>query len=120
MLLLGAGHCFRDQVVAVCPGMRPVDAWLRTTCNAPLQGSSLETIRHMVATGMGVTVLPCTSVSGYAHASDLLSVRPFAEPAPTRVVALAWRKSFPRGAVIPLLAAAIRACPLGEAVRMVE
>ena len=79
-----------------------------------------ETIRLMVATGMGVTVLPYTSVSGYAHASDLLSVRPFAEPAPTRVVALAWRKSFPRQRVIALLDEAIRACPLGEAVRLLE
>ena len=85
-----------------------------------LEGSSLETIRLMVATGMGITVLPYTSVSGYAHAGDLLSVRPFADPAPTRVVALAWRKSFPRRRVIDLLAEAIRACPLGEAVRLSE
>ena len=49
-----------------------------------------------------------------------LSVRPFAEPAPTRVVALAWRKSFPRHRVIGLLAEAIRACPLGAAVRTLE
>ena len=49
-----------------------------------------------------------------------LSVRPFADPAPTRVVALAWRKSFPRRRVIDLLAEAIRACPLGEAVRLSE
>jgi LysR family hydrogen peroxide-inducible transcriptional activator len=85
-----------------------------------LEGSSLETIRLMVATGMGITVLPYTSVSGYAYPSDLLSIRPFAEPAPTRVVALAWRKSFPRQRVVALLAEAIRACPLGEAVRMVD
>jgi len=83
-----------------------------------LEGSSLETIRLMVATGIGITVLPYTSVSGYAHAGDLLSVRPFIAPAPARIVALAWRKSFPRSAVIPLLTAAIQACPLGEAVKL--
>lgn len=85
-----------------------------------LEGSSLETIRLMVTTGVGITVLPYTSVSGYAYPSDLLSVRPFEDPAPTRVVALAWRKSFPRQRVMALLAEAIRACPLGEAVRLLE
>ncbi len=120
LLLLGPGHCFRDQVLRFCPECNQLRSVASDNMQRTLEGSSLETIRLMVATGMGVTVLPYTSVSGYAHASDLLSVRPFAEPAPTRLVALAWRKSFPRGAVIPLLAAAIRACPLGEAVRMVE
>ncbi len=117
LLLLGPGHCFRDQVLRFCPECnRPNTA--SGAMRRTLEGSSLETIRLMVATGIGVTVLPYTSVSGYAHAGDLLSIRPFVEPAPARVVALAWRKSFPRSAVIPLLAAAIRACPLGEAVKL--
>ncbi|MBL8248187.1 MAG: LysR family transcriptional regulator [Candidatus Competibacter sp.] len=116
LLLLGPGHCFRDQVLRFCPECNRANAALGAM-RRTLEGSSLETIRLMVATGIGVTVLPYTSVSGYAHAGDLLSVRPFVEPAPARVVALAWRKSFPRGAVIPLLTAAIHACPLGEAVR---
>ena len=115
LLLLGAGNCFRDQVLEVCPHCRTGSGLQRT-----LEGSSLETIRLMVATGVGITVLPYTSVSGYAYPSDLLSVRPFEAPAPTRMVALAWRKSFPRQRVIALLAEAIRACPLGEAVRLLE
>ena len=120
LLLLGPGHCFRDQVLRFCPDCNNISTgaenWQRT-----LQGSSLETIRLMVATGMGVTVLPYTSVSGYAQASgDLLSIRAFTAPEPTRIVALAWRKSFPRPQVIDLLAAAIRACPLGEAVRWLD
>lgn len=120
LLLLGPGHCFRDQVLRFCPdcnhASQGTENWQRT-----LQGSSLETIRLMVATGMGITVLPYTSVSGYAQASgDLLSIRPFITPTPTRVVALAWRKSFPRPQVIALLAEAIRACPLGEAVRWLD
>ena len=119
LLLLGPGHCFRDQVLRFCPECNQLSV-ASDNMQRTLEGSSLETIRLMVATGMGVTVLPYTSVSGYAHASDLLSVRPFAEPAPTRTVALAWRKSFPRAAVLPLLADAIRACPLGAAVRTLE
>ncbi|MDG4550703.1 MAG: LysR substrate-binding domain-containing protein [Candidatus Contendobacter sp.] len=119
LLLLGPGHCFRDQVLRFCPDCTRLSV-ASDNMQRALEGSSLETIRLMVATGMGVTVLPYTSVSGYAHASDLLSVRPFADPAPTRVVALAWRKSFPRAAVIALLTEAIHACPLGEAVRTLE
>jgi len=117
LLLLGPGHCFRDQVLRFCPECHRLSV-ASDNLQKTLEGSSLETIRLMVATGIGVTVLPYTSVSGYAHASDLLSVRPFADPAPTRIVALAWRKSFPRQRVIALLDEAIRACPLGEAVRL--
>jgi LysR family hydrogen peroxide-inducible transcriptional activator len=57
--------------------MQPVERGVRQHAENTLEGSSLETIRLMVATGMGITVLPYTSVSGYAHVSDLLSVRPF-------------------------------------------
>ncbi|MDQ5910712.1 MAG: LysR family transcriptional regulator, hydrogen peroxide-inducible s activator [Pseudomonadota bacterium] len=117
LLLLGPGHCFRDQVLQFCPECHQLSV-ASNTMQKTLEGSSLETIRLMVATGIGITVLPYTSVSGYAHISDLLSVRPFAEPVPTRTVALAWRKSFPRQGVIKLLHKAIRACPLGEAVRI--
>ena len=116
LLLLGAGHCFRDQVLRFCPECRRLSVGSENMQHT-LEGGSLETIRLMVATGMGITVLPYTSVSGYAHAGDLLTVRPFAAPPPTRIVALAWRKSFPRPRVITLLAEAIRACPLGEAVQ---
>ena len=119
LLLLGPGHCFRDQVLRFCPECNRLSV-TSDNMQRTLEGSSLETIRLMVATGVGITVLPYTSVSGYAYPSDLLSVRPFEAPAPTRMVALAWRKSFPRHRVIDLLAEAIHACPLGEAVRLLE
>ena len=119
LLLLGPGHCFRDQVLRFCPECNQISV-ASDNMQRTLEGSSLETIRLMVATGIGVTVLPYTSVSGYAHASDLLSIRPFAAPAPIRTVALAWRKSFPRQRVIEVLVEAIHACPLGEAVRFLE
>lgn len=117
LLLLGAGHCFRDQVLQVCPECNRASV-SSDNMQKTLEGSSLETIRLMVATGMGITVLPQTSVNGYSYPEDLLSSRPFAEPAPRRVVALAWRKSFPRTGAIATLAEAIRSCPLGKGVEM--
>ena len=109
VLLLGAGHCFRDQVLTACPDCG-------SHLEAPggdgqLEGSSLETIRHMVATGMGITVLPCTATDA-AYAPSMLAVRPFREPVPRRRVALAWRESFPRPQALRTLEAAIRACEL--------
>jgi LysR family transcriptional regulator, hydrogen peroxide-inducible genes activator len=106
LLLLGAGHCFRDQVLELCPGC------LRTantdgSVSKNLQGSSLETIRHMVASGMGVTILPCTAAGADRYAQRLLAVRRFAEPAPSRRVALAWRASFPRPQAIEALRRAV-------------
>jgi LysR family hydrogen peroxide-inducible transcriptional activator len=117
LLLLGPGHCFRDQVLQICldchRGSVSSDNMQKT-----LEGSSLETIRLMVASGMGVTVLPQTSVSNYPYAQDLVTIRPFAEPAPKRTIALAWRRSFPRPKAIRVLAGEVRACPLGEGVKM--
>ena len=111
MLLLGAGHCFRDHVLEVCP------EFARFSSNAEgirksFEGSSLETIKHMVASGMGVTVLPCTAASGPGHyASKLTIVREFTDP-PQRRVALAWRVSFPRPQAIEAVRQAIRVCAL--------
>jgi LysR family hydrogen peroxide-inducible transcriptional activator len=61
----------------------------------------------MVASGVGVTVLPATSVSGTASPGDLIRVLPFARPVPVRRVALAWRKSFPRPEAVEALRKAI-------------
>ena len=109
MLLLGTGHCFRDHVLEVCPeharfstdagGMRK-----------SFEGSSLETIRYMVASGMGLTVVPQLSVATDAHAQ--VAYVPFAKPVPTRRVVLAWRRSFTRYEAIAALRNAIYACPL--------
>jgi LysR family hydrogen peroxide-inducible transcriptional activator len=111
MLLLGTGHCFRDQVLEVCPEMSRFssngDGIART-----FEGSSLETIRHMVASGIGITVLPQASISDTETADGMLRYIPFSEPAPSRRVVIAWRKSFPRTAAIDAVRAAIRACDL--------
>jgi LysR family hydrogen peroxide-inducible transcriptional activator len=116
MLLLGSGHCFRDHVLGVCPEL------MRFSQNADgiqktFEGSSLETIRHMVASGVGITVLPRMSVHEVKpHAggidAGLLSYVAFDEPVPDRRVVLAWRKSFTRMPAIDAICDAISACEL--------
>lgn len=100
VLLLNSGHCFSNQVVGACPEL--------SRKGEVLQGNSLETIRNMVASGLGITVLPCSAASE-RYRSPLLRVIPFRAPVPTRRVALAWRRSFVRGNAIAALADAVRA-----------
>ncbi len=110
LLLLGSGHCFRDQVLKVCPALnRSAADGLQKT----LESSSLETIRHMVASGMGATVLPCTATRLHSASDGLLAYRPFIKPAPSRMVSLAWRKSFPRPRAIEAVRQAILSANLG-------
>jgi LysR family hydrogen peroxide-inducible transcriptional activator len=99
VLLLNSGHCFSNQVAEACPELNRKGAEIQ-------QGTSLETIRNMVASGLGITVLPASANSA-RYRSRLLKVIPFANPAPSRRIALAWRKSFARGQVIEVLAQAI-------------
>lgn len=111
MLLLGSGHCFRDQVLEVCPEMArfssPGNGMQRT-----FEGSSLETIRHMVASGIGVTVLPRASVRDMDDPNGMLSFVPFSSPAPSRRVVIVWRKSFTRRAAIEAVCNAVAQCDL--------
>ena len=125
MLLLGSGHCFRDHVLEVCP------EFARFSNDAEgirksFEGSSLETIKHMVAAGMGITLVPRLSVPASAlepAARDVLPgsgrgdasyVRylPFAGDPPSRRVVLAWRRSFTRYEAIASLRNAVYACQL--------
>jgi len=110
LLLLGEGHCFRDQVLEICHTVRARD---RSPLARTLEGGSLETIRQMVAGGVGITVLPATS-TGAGGAGDLIRILPFARPVPTRRVGLAWRRSFPRPEAIEALRKAILACNLPQ------
>ncbi len=104
LLLLGQGHCFRDQVLQMCPECNRSASFggLQRT----LEGGSLETIRHMVASGLGVTVLPCSSAEP-SFDQGRLTYRRLSAPTPTRRVVLAWRKSFPRPQAIETLRQAI-------------
>ncbi len=118
MLLLGTGHCFRDHVLEVCP------EFARFSSNAEgirksFEGSSLETIKHMVAAGMGVTLVPRLGIpksellaKTKRQDDRLIKYLPFAGDAPTRRVVLVWRRSFTRYEAIAALRNAIYACEL--------
>ena len=119
MLLLGTGHCFRDHVLEVCP------EFARFASDAEgirksFEGSSLETIRYMVASGMGVTVVPQLSVRAFERSSGSDHVRyiRFTSPAPSRRVVLAWRRSFTRYEAIAALRNAVYACQLDGVTRL--
>ena len=111
-LLLGEGHCLRDQIIKTCPQCYSPGALQQT-----IEGASLETLRHMVASGMGVTILPSTATQVKHHARTLC-VRPLDSRRPKRTVALAWRSSFPRAKAIDALISSLRqlnltlTCPL--------
>jgi LysR family hydrogen peroxide-inducible transcriptional activator len=106
VLLLGSGNCFRDQVLQVCPALaRGTSA---SGMQQTLEGSSLETIRYMVASGVGMTILPCTAAGQVREDSAMLRFIPFTQPSPKRRVALVWRKSFTRPQAVEVLIDAIR------------
>jgi LysR family transcriptional regulator, hydrogen peroxide-inducible genes activator len=115
LLLLGPGNCFRDQVLESCPELMTavnLSTQAQTNENAPrliTEGSSLETIRHMVVSGLGITVLPLSAAVGhYSH--EMLETRPFIAPTPYRTVGLAWRVTFPRPKAIDILSMAAGQC----------
>ena len=99
LLLLNAGHCFRDQVLGACHEFAP-------PATPGKQGNSLETIRNMVASGMGISVLPATALTP-KYATPLVKAIDFAGPPPTRRIVIAHRSGFPRAAAIAAIAAAI-------------
>lgn len=105
VLLLGAGHCFRDQVLQMCPQL--AQGRTPSGMQQTLEGSSLETIRYMVASGVGMTILPTTACVPTREENRMLAFRPFTEPVPMRRVALVWRKSFPRPQAVELVRQAI-------------
>ncbi|HEY9276991.1 MAG TPA: LysR substrate-binding domain-containing protein [Methylotenera sp.] len=99
VLLLNSGHCYSHQVLQACPDL--------SRKGQVLQGNSLETIRNMVASNLGITVLPCSAATE-RYINPLVKVIPFSEPAPVRRVALAWRKSYARELAISCVADSIR------------
>ncbi len=99
VLLLNSGHCYSHQVLQACPDL--------SRKGQVLQGNSLETIRNMVASNLGVTVLPC-SAAAERFVNPLVKVIPFSAPVPTRRIALAWRKSYARELAVTCIADAVR------------
>jgi LysR family hydrogen peroxide-inducible transcriptional activator len=104
LLLLEDGHCLRDQALEVC-GNVPVHE------EQDFRATSLETLRQMVASGLGVTLMPRLAAEGPVAGTRGIEFRPFAPPSPSRMVGAAWRKSSTReaaiGAVCDTLASAM-------------
>ena len=92
LLLLEEGHCLRDQALEVCARVGTEEQDFRAT--------SLETLRQMVAAGLGLTLLPRLAAEGPFASARGLVVRPFAPPSPNRVIGAAWRRSSSRGQAI--------------------
>jgi len=101
-ILLSVGHCFRDQVLDACPELNRADSQVTRT-------SSLETVRNMVASGLGVSVLPRDALTPKYHSKLVVPV-PFARPVPARRIAIASRKSFPRPEAVAAIREAVARC----------
>jgi len=84
------------------------------TKHTTVESSSLETIRHMVASGLGVSILPFSAVDSHHYAPGVIEVRPLSPPTPFRTVAIAWRASFPRPNAIEVLTDSIRLCSVAK------
>ena len=128
MLLLGTGHCFRDHVLEVCPEFARFSSDAEGIRKS-FEGSSLETIKHMVAAGMGVTLVPRLGVPKNALLAKprrsageddeaFVKYLPFDGDPPSRRVVLAWRRSFTRYEAIAALRNAIYACELPGVTRL--
>ncbi len=100
VLVLKAGNCFREQVLDACPEISHNDASMR-------QGHSIETIRSMVASGYGISVLPKSALAEL-YRSELVVPIPFTSPPPLRRVALAWRRNSVHQSVVQALVTAVR------------
>ena len=96
LLLLEEGHCLRDQALEVCSRAGVRDA-------QDFRATSLETLRQMVATGAGVTLLPELAVRGAYRSARGVVLRPFTRPTPVRHIGAVWRKSSARHAAIDAL-----------------
>jgi len=109
VLLLGEGHCFREQVLKGCPSCHN-----EASKSHHVEGTSLETLKQMVASGLGITVLPM-SAAYMPELNDLVTVKPFKGESPCREIALAWRVSFPRPKVIDVVIDALKSAKIDGA-----
>lgn len=108
LLLMGQGHCLREQVLALCPALRADLQSGEVVLRA--EGNSLETLRYMVAAGLGLSILPRSAAEASLCHANRLVARPLAIPGGQRRLALAWRASFPRHKAIDVLRKAIQTC----------
>lgn len=97
-ILLNVGHCFRNQVLDSCDEINPDHVQIK---------NSLETIRNMVASNISISVMPVTALA-YDYHPNLIQVIPFADPKPTRKIAMVFRESYVRIEAARILAQAIK------------
>ena len=102
LLLLEDGHCLRDQALEICASTGVHE-------KQDFRATSLETLRQMVAAGLGITLLPELAGRGAYGAARGVTIRPFAKPVPKRTIGAIWRKSSARRGVILALAKHIEA-----------
>lgn len=108
VLLLTEGNCMRDNVLASCQELASRQK-IQGLSNS-IQGSSINTIRHMVASGLGISVMPATALTENDHL--LFSIIPFTSPTPERRVVLASRRNFVRPKALRMIKSAILASQL--------
>ncbi len=106
ILLLDEGHCLRDQALSVCNLAGADD-------HHGFRATSLETLRQMVASGAGVTLLPRLAVSPPVTPSPDIDLIELRAPRPSRRIAMYWRETSPFADFLPQLADAFRALPDG-------
>ena len=107
LLLLEDGHCMRDQALDIC-------SYADLDEDQDYRATSLETLRQMVAAGMGVTLLPKLSTQGPFGSDKSVVIKPFPKPIPTRTVGAVWRKSSTRNAAIKAVCDIITQCNVTE------
>jgi LysR family hydrogen peroxide-inducible transcriptional activator len=93
LLLLEDGHCLRDQALEIC-GRANLEE------DQDYRATSLETLRQMVATGMGITLLPKLATTGPFSNDKSIVIKSFPKPAPFRTVGAVWRKSSTRSGAV--------------------
>lgn len=117
VLILGEGHCFRDQVMRSCPACFIESKSTHAVNWRTVEGGSLETMRHMVASGMGLTILPSSAVGLNLYYENILTSRPLKAVGPSRTVALAWRKSYTRIRAIDAILNAFNSCKISAIIK---
>ena len=106
LLLMADGHCLRDHALEVC-------ALSGASERVDFHATSMETLRQMVAAEVGITLMPILAVKPPIAVTDNMALRPFAAPAPSRTIALVWRRSSALGTLMHSLAQCLRDLPAG-------
>ena len=86
MLLLEEGHCLRGHILDAC-------LLANISESSQFQATSLETLRHMVGEGMGMTLIPELAVPAKTRKADVIQYVEFSDPKPNRRIGMLYRKN---------------------------